>query len=341
MARRLTEQQLFQELLDRYGRDIADAFMAAVRDLRSGADLQRLQAAIEAGNAEAALAALHLDAAAYSGLLDAMRGAFVDGGQSTTQNLPALTDQSGNVAVIRFNVRNPRAEAWLAEHSAGLVTRILDDQRDAIRARLTEGMAAGQNPRTTALSIVGRIDRASGEREGGIIGLTSVQEQALAKARAELASDDAADLANYLTRARRDKRFDRAVKKAIDSGERIPADIRAKAAQQYSNRLMALRGEMIGRTESLTALNAGRYEATRQMVERTGMSAADVLMTWKSAHDSRVRETHQVLDGETAGLEQAFVSPSGARLRFPGDGSLGAPASELIGCRCIVSPTLK
>jgi hypothetical protein len=30
------------------------------------------------------------------------------------------------------------------------------------------------------------------------------------------------------------------------------------------------------------------------------------------------------------------VSPSGARMMFPGDFSLGAPPEEIINCRCVV-----
>ena len=54
--------------------------------------------------------------------------------------------------------------------------------------------------------------------------------------------------------------------------------------------------------------------------------------TWHSQEDSRVRPTHQALNGTVAAMDAAFTSPSGAKLRFPGDPR--APISEVANCRC-------
>lgn len=329
MARGPTQAQLYDELLTRYGREIADAFMAAIADLATAADLQRLIAAVQAGNLDAAIAALNFEAAAYGPVLEAIRGGYVASGTLATGYFPARM-------VVRFDVRNPRAERWLQEESSQLVREIIEDQRVAVRQALAAGMERGENPRTTALSVVGRLDRATGKREGGILGLTSIQEQYARTARDELASGDPAQLRNYLTRARRDKRFDRTVKKAIEAGEPVPAETISRAIKQYRNRLLALRGEMIGRTESLTALRAAKHEAYLQAVDSGQIAEADVRRTWRDSSDLRVRHTHRVLDGDSVGLRQPFVSPSGARMMFPGDRGLGAPGSETINCRCDV-----
>lgn len=54
--------------------------------------------------------------------------------------------------------------------------------------------------------------------------------------------------------------------------------------------------------------------------------------TWRSQEDSRVRDTHRALDRTTVPMSEPFVSPSGAKLRFPGDPR--APIDEVANCRC-------
>jgi hypothetical protein len=338
MARKPTLAQLLDELLTRYEQSVAEAFRAAVADLAAGADLQRLIAALTNGDLNAAMDALHLDPAAYGKLRDAIEQAYGEAGQITTDSLPALKDRTGARVVIRWSARNYRAEAFLREHGANLVTRIVEDQRQAVRTRLETAMREGVNPRTAALEIVGRVNRATGKREGGIIGLSTAQEGYVANARAELTSEDPAALRRYLERARRDKRFDRSVQKAIREGTPLPQDVAMKALDRYQARLLQLRGEMIGRSEALRSLNAASHEALLQAVDSGAITAAQVRRVWRSAGDLRVRHTHQALNGDSVGLEERFRSPSGALLLYPGDPS--APASETVNCRCIVQPRI-
>lgn len=56
--------------------------------------------------------------------------------------------------------------------------------------------------------------------------------------------------------------------------------------------------------------------------------------TWRSQEDARVRDTHRVLNGTTLPTAATFVSPSGAKLRFPGDPR--APLAEVANCRCFL-----
>lgn len=53
---------------------------------------------------------------------------------------------------------------------------------------------------------------------------------------------------------------------------------------------------------------------------------------WVSLRDDRVRDTHVALNGTVAAMKDVFTSPSGARLRWPGDPR--APMSERANCRC-------
>ena len=327
------QEQLFQELLDRYGPKVAKAFMEAVDDLRAGADLQRLTAAIEAGDLASAVASLELDPAAFNDLLEAIRESYIAGGQGAVQTMKA----PATAGVIRFDGRNQAAEAWLREHSTDLVTRIVSDQREAIRQILEANMRIGANPKTAARQIVGTVNRVTGKREGGVIGLTSQQAGYVTSARQELASGDPAQLKHYLTRTRRDKRFDRLVQRAINDEAPVQTDTARKAINRYEARLLELRAQTIARHETLTSLQAAKHQAYLQAVESGKLQASTVRRVWRDVGDLRVRHNHRLLDGDTVGLTEPFRSPSGAMLMFPGDSSLGAPASETIGCRCDVN----
>ena len=91
---------------------------------------------------------------------------------------------------------------------------------------------------------------------------------------------------------------------------------------------------MIGRTEALTALNAGRHEGMQQLAEDPAIPRAAVKREWISTPDSRTRDSHATMSRQKVGLDEPFVTPEGHRMRYPGDRELGAPASETISCRC-------
>jgi hypothetical protein len=197
------------------------------------------------------------------------------------------------------------------------------------------GQIEGRNPRATALDITGRMNRATGRREGGIIGLSSTQTDAAIRARAELLSGDPAQLRNYMTRARRDKRFDSIVRRALKDGKPIARADVDKITGRYKDRLLALRGEMIARTEALAGLNAGKEEGIRQLIDSGKLPRSAVKKRWRATGDGRTRDSHAAMNDQEVGIDDAFVSPlTGAQLMFPHDASRGAPASEIIGCRC-------
>lgn len=328
MAKRPSQQERIVALLNNYEPAIRDAFLAAVRDIVDRAELGRLITALEQGNVEAALAALHIDTEAYQGLELAVRQSFVSAGTATVNSLPKLQDPTGGKLVIRFDIRDPKAEQWLTEHSSTMIREITEDQMLAARTALTEGLIRGDNPRTTALDIIGRTNKATGRREGGIIGLTSAQERYVANARAELMSGDAVQMQKYLNRQRRNKRFDPAVRAAIKGGKGIDAATVARMTGAYSDRLLQLRGETVGRTESMAAIHAASMEAYRQTIAKGNLPPSAVQKGWKATRDKRTRDTHRDLDGTFVGLYQRF--PNG--LLYPGDPD--GPVAERANCRC-------
>jgi hypothetical protein len=334
MLKRLSPKEKFEQLVSTIEPMLRKAFLDAIDDITSNIVLRRVVERLERHDIVGAIEAMHLDPAAFRPLDEAVRQAFNGGGVAAVEGMPTLRDPSGYQIVIRWDARNVFAEEWLRLHSSTLITNIIADQQTAIRTTLETGLARGDNPTRTALSVVGRINRATGKREGGIIGLTAQQGGFVENARRELSSGDPDAMRNYLTRGRRDRRFDRTVAKAIAEGKALPPDMVAKIAGRYSDGLLALRGETLARTETMAALGQSQEEAYRQAIAKGSVQADQVEGTWHTAGDNRVRDTHEAINGQKVKFGQPFRSPSGALLLYPGDTSLGAGPSEICNCRC-------
>jgi hypothetical protein len=328
MLKRLTPSEQISILLDQYSQAVQAAFLRAVADIRSTIVLQLVVDKLVQHDIEGAVRALNIDAPAFNPVLDEIAKAFNTGGNGTIDAMPPLRSPDGHRLVLRFDVRDPVAEQRLRQHSTTLVTNIVSDQMTALRESMSAGLAQLQHPRAIALDIVGRKSTATGQRVGGIIGLTSPQAAAVRAYREELQSGDG----NALARKLRDRRFDKAMRTALDAGKVVPADTAAKMATAYESRLLKLRGETLSRTETAAALGASSEEAMRQNIAKGYVPATLVDQKWNTIMDGRERHTHAALNGQVVGWGESFTSPSGARLRYPGDPS--APASEIIGCRC-------
>lgn len=332
MLKRLTPRERFEQLVATYEPSLRLAFIEAIHDIRSSITLKRIVERLEQRDLSGAIAAMGLDEAAFLPLDEAIRLAFNGGGVAEVSSMPALRDPQGYKVIIRFDTRNLEAERWLRDHSSTMVTRIIDEQRETIRETLEEGLQRGDNPTRTALDVVGRVSRATGRREGGIIGLSAPQAQYVAAARRELASGSESSMRNYLQRTRRDKRFDSVVLKSIKSGKPLSADVAEKITARYSDKLLRLRADTIALNETMSALNEAKMQSYRQAIAKGAVNVQQLTKSWHTVRDDRVRHTHHAMNGQVVPFEGHFVSPSGALLSYPHDPS--APASETIGCRC-------
>lgn len=327
-----TSRQTLDYLIALYTPEIRDVFIATIQDIVDEAIISEMIAAIERGDPEAAFRAIGFSQAALNPLIQVIERAFERGGVYTGSQFPHYLRTPSGLAVFRFDVRNSRAEGWLRDHSAQLVTRLSNEALTATRTTLETGMRDGRNPRNVALDLVGRIDPTTQRRTGGIIGLTPGQVNWVNNTRRDLVnlSD------NYFTRELRDKRFDATVRRAIATGQPLSAATIDKLITAYKNNTLRYRGETIGRTEAMQALNRSQHEAYLQAVDTGALRKQDIVRVWDSAGDSRVRWSHKRMDEQKRGIDDAFVSPSGARMMFPGDTSLGAGADEVVMCRCRV-----
>ena len=309
---------------------VRDAFLEAVREIVSRAEIGRIIEALERGDIEAALAAVHFDGAAFAPVAEAVRQAYVAGGVNAVAGAPTtLTTPAGARVIVRFDTRVPRAERWLAEQSSEFVRGVTADALEGMRSMLVSSLEAGRGPRSTALDLVGRQNPVTKRREGGIVGLTATQTQWVLTARAELS--DPATMARFLQRSdsMRDRRLDRTITKAIREGKRLDSATVNKIVGRYADKLLKYRGEMISRTETLSALNAARDEAQRQI--RDAGAQEECFKVWKTASDRRVRHSHRAIHNERVPLDGRFSNG----LLYPHE--KGAAAREVVACRCIVS----
>lgn len=314
-------------------RSVLRAFRQAVQSIKDQAVLKDVVRLLEVGDVDGVIRLLQLDEATFEPLEEAIRQAYRTGGIAGAEQIGTIPVAEGTIAA-RFNLALPGAQQWLAQMSSRLITEIFEDQRQMVRERLTESLARGINPRQSALDLIGRVDRSTGQRTGGFIGLTSRQAEWVARAQDELENLNPA----YFNRNLRDKRFDSQVRKAIEEDKPLTRAQISRMITNMQNRTQRYRGQVIARTESINALRAGQYEAIKQAAINGDVDPRDVTKGWDSSSDGRTREDHLLMEftyrENPIGLESAFIAPDGSRLLYPGDQSLGASGAQTIQCRC-------
>lgn len=317
----------FDDLLDRLHPQVRAAFQEALARITNAAKLGEIQRLLEAGDIEGAIVALNITPEMFAPVRDEVEAAFLAGGRFQVS-------LSASLSSIPFNRRHWAAEEWARESGSRLVAEITEGTREGVRRYITEGLQAGRGTNDVGREIVGRINRATRKREGGIVGLLEREAGYVANARAELEALDG----GYFKRKARNRQFDSMVRKAIASGKPLAKADVDRIVQAYTNGLLIRRGDRIARTETHNALNAGRFEAMRQAAENAGMDVLQMRVKWMATRDARVRDSHAALGGKLVTYGEPFVSPvTGARMRYPGDRQYGAPASEHVNCRCTLA----
>jgi len=308
-----TTRKQLEELIARLEPVLRRAFDQALNDWRNHIDLDAVADALRRGDIESAVRAANIQPAALNGFLTAREAAFEAAGTAELSSLRLN---------IIFNARHQRGEQQLSRYGAQFVQAVSDDTKAMLRTSLTDSLSRGQGAKAAARGI------------RDMIGLTDSQAGWAINLRRKLENDPKGLLSEFATDGYklRDKRLDGIVRRAVKAEKPIAAADIEKIVTAYQNRAIRWRSENIARTETLRAVQAGNFEAYQQAVESGKVAAQSVRKVWNSAHDNRVRHTHRELDGESVGLNELFVSPSGASLRYPLDPN--APLEETVNCRC-------
>jgi len=299
---------------------IARAFIQAIETIRVRIPAEKI--------------ALLLERRDYTSLENAFSGHFTSTewqpyGQAIQQAVIAGTKATSetqgivNGAQEDFEIRvglNPRLEQFALTMTSTRIREIDQTTRDTIRQVIQSGTTAGDDP----FAIARRIR--------GSIGLTQRQEAAVNNYERMLRALDPA----VLERKLRDRRSDPTVARAI-SNDKALTDAQVRSlVDRYRDRYVKYRANVIGRTESIRAVQGAQWELFQDMINKGQIDARQVRRTWITTNDGHVRDAHvQIPSMNPRGVGQAetFSSPLGPIL-YPGDPS--ALAANTIQCRCAV-----
>lgn len=317
--------------------EIQKAFLDAVGSIVDRAVINEMVNAIENNDLETLYRVSGISEGVFNSLLTEIEGVYTSAGTETVSKWPKVVKTAFGVFLPVFNVRNPTIERQLAQYSSDFITNMTNEMKESVRLILTDGVARGENPRATALNIVGRIDPVTKKRVGGVIGLSKNQTNWVINVRKYLTNLDE----RYLTMGLRDKRFDSVFKKAIMERKPLTEETIVRMLTAYEQKAVRYRGEMIARTETIEAINRAESDAIHQAIDEGLITKNMVRKWWDDTGDGRTRPSHLYM-GRTYNrenpipIDEPFVFQSGEKCMYPGDTSLGLSPKEVINCRCKV-----
>lgn len=215
------------------------------------------------------------------------------------------SDFAPKEVIFQFDSLNPKVVDFLQKYQLDLIVEIDDKTREGIRHVVTQGMQQGANPRDTARKVRQIVGLT--ERQAAAVGayrkqLETFHEKKSAErmklgGKVSRAAGGAQTFAvdpvtgkpkdGILERRLRDFRYDSTLQHALDTGKPLTAKQIDDMVEAYARKYRRYRSEMIARTESLRATNAGILESWKQAVD-LGLVAEDTLRkTWIIAKDER------------------------------------------------------
>ena len=306
-------RRVIDDLLESLVDDFSGDYFAMVAAIRRTLTLQRLTELVNQARTSEAIDAI--EEAAMAALPEGYSRNFA----AAVENARTFINTNLNV-VIDFAAVNQRALIANNQHRAALVREIVEEQRDVIARVVRTGLIEGINPRSQARTI----------RE--TIGLTNNQSQYIANYRAELSNPNGPNLNAIRRRMLHDNRFNSTIRAAQNAGRPLTEAQINRMVENYYNRWVSYRATVIGRTESLRALNTGRDATYQQLIAQEGLRPEDITNIWLTAQDERTRPSHMAMNRQERIEGQPFESGLGNQLRYPGDPD--APAEDTIQCRC-------
>lgn len=333
MLKRLSARELLEQVAADWEPQIRLAWIEAINAITSRIVLKRIVERLERGDIAGAVRDLGIEEGVFARFENALVQAYNSGGLATVDSMPSLRDPNGNRVVFSWGVRNLPAEQAMRDHAARLVTGIVTEARDGIAAVLTENLARGQSPYDAGRTIAGRVNRVTGRREGGLIGLSRPQMETVARIERAMREGDTSYMRDYLTFANRDKRLDRVVMKAIREGRALSPEEAERVTRLYANKALKYRGDTISILETHSALARSKRDAFQQQIDDGKLDADLVTKRWRRTVSREPRIEHLAMASQPAiPFGEKFTLPDGIQCDGPHDPSL--PARHVVGCKC-------
>lgn len=275
------------EEADRLLTRLATVTRALFRNVHDQVDLKELSRKLQQHTAHEVMEFLDLPTkfhhAAYGAgvsphgrsLSEVLREVFAAGAHAEITQLNKVPIKKQTVgADMMFDLQNQRAIDFIDGYVYNLITNISNESKLAIQDILSNAFKEGGHPYQQATLI----------RDA--IGLTRQQAAAASNYRAMLESGDPGLLSQATQRALADGRWDRSVQNAIENETKLPQDMIDRMVAQYEARSLKYRAEMIARTETSRASNAGQQEAWDQAVDQGLLDPKTTRKVWIAADDA-------------------------------------------------------
>lgn len=286
-------------------------FLEVIRSIKDARSLEEISALLQAGQVSEALLTAEVAALRMSNTFNEV---MILSGSETAATI------SGNLNIlVEFDHVNQGALSVMTRNRLRLIREFAEQQREATRAALLDGIERGLNP----------IDQARMFRDS--IGLTRYQQEIVNNYRRNLQQLSPKALGREL----RDRRFDRTVERAIRDGSPLTKEQIDRMVSRYTDRWLKYRSEVIARTESLNSVHAGNNEMYRQAIDAGTLDAGELIRRWDTSKLPNVRDSHAAMEGQEVRVGEMFVSGLGNSLEFPGDSR--APIEDTAQCVCAVT----
>lgn len=306
-----------EDLLANAEEQLRNDFLARVNALYDEAKIERIRVFLEQGRLDLALAELEEDESSFLVLLlNTWVAASVLQIATTRQAIENMQNRLlGRVVPFGFDPTDPDNARMIKELQLRISENLSETKRNNFLFIVNDGLQNGLTPQEIA------------DRLYKFRGLTVNQITAVLNYERLLREGSK----QALDRALRDKTGDGLLARDKPLTE---VEIR-RLVDAYIRNQRNYRAEVIGRTIAGDIAFEAFQNAAKKAVVEAGIGVGSLVKQWRSMRDRKVRQTHKQhvgLDGQVVGIDEFFVSPSGARLKHPRDGS--APIKEIAGCRC-------